>query len=107
MMWAIVYINYFLFNCEAHCFGKEIIGREPITIIVCKHKSAIEVSSSNGSSSPTFEMTHLHMEALACQLLGPWPSLKMTVRQTCHINTVIPLGCVVWVWVPLKPGPVV
>ena len=38
-----------------------------------------------------------HMEALACQLLGPWPSLEMTVRQTRHINTVIPPGSLVWV----------
>ncbi|KAM7399048.1 hypothetical protein PAMP_018342 [Pampus punctatissimus] len=63
---------------EAHCFGKKITGHQPITIIARSHKPAIKVSSSNGSSSPTFEMTHLHMEVLGCRLLGPWPSLEMT-----------------------------
>lgn len=82
---------------EALCFRKQIIGTEPITIIVFSQKPAIKASSWNGSSSPSFEMTHLHMEALACQLLGPWPSQEMTVKQTHHINIVIPLGCLVWV----------
>lgn len=75
-----------------------IIGSEPITVIVCSHKRAI--------SSPTFEMTHHHMEVLACQLLGPWPSLKMTVKQTRHINTVILLRVPGEGVRPLKPGPV-
>lgn len=82
---------------EARCFRKQLIGTEPITVIVFSQKPAIKASSWNGSSSPSFEMTHLHMEALACQLLGPWPSQEMTVKQTHHINIVIPLGCLVWV----------
>lgn len=51
-------------------------------------------------------MTHRHMEALACQLLGPWPSLEMTGRQTphpyCHSTKMLDVGVR-----PLKPGPVV
>lgn len=102
LFWFSVYINCFpsvwgLVQVKAQCFRGRIIGSEPITISVCSHRPAIKVSLWNGSSSLIFEMTHPHMEAPACQLLGLRPSVEMTVRQAHHINTVIPLWSLVWV----------
>lgn len=101
LIWVVVYIKCFPFIWRLIQVKLCVLERKSLRMNQSQSLCAVtsllsKVASWNGSSSPTFEMTHPHMEAClsavrTVAITGDDSEADMP-HQYCH-----PLGCLVWV----------